>query len=81
MQDTGHKNRDRFLCFYAEYDALEGIGHACGHNLFGTTSALAAVGLKSIIDEVGGEIRVYGTRSEEGGENGSAKGSFVRRIF
>lgn len=69
------------LVFYAEYDALEGIGHACGHNLFGTTSALAAVGLKSLIDEVGGEIRVYGTPGEEGGENGSAKGSFVREGF
>ena len=69
------------VVFYAEYDALEGIGHACGHNLFGTTSSLAAVGLKAVIDEVGGEIRVYGTPGEEGGENGSAKGSFVREGF
>lgn len=69
------------VVFYAEYDALEGIGHACGHNLFGTTSSLAAVGLKTVIDEVGGEIRVYGTPGEEGGENGSAKGSFVREGF
>ncbi|MDR7871365.1 MAG: M20 family metallopeptidase [Tissierellaceae bacterium] len=66
------------IVFYAEYDALPGIGHACGHNLFGATSSLAAVGLKAVIDEVGGEIRVYGTPGEEGGENGSAKGSFVR---
>lgn len=69
------------VVFYAEYDALEGIGHACGHNLFGTTSSLAAVGLKAVIDEVGGELRVYGTPGEEGGENGSAKGSFVREGF
>ncbi len=69
------------VVFYAEYDALEGIGHACGHNLFGATSSLAAVGLKTVIDEVGGEIRVYGTPGEEGGENGSAKGSFVREGF
>ena len=69
------------IVFYAEYDALPGIGHACGHNLFGATSSLAAVGLKSVIDEVGGEIRVYGTPGEEGGENGSAKGSFVREGF
>lgn len=69
------------VVFYAEYDALEGIGHACGHNLFGATSSLAAVGLKEVIDEVGGEIRVYGTPGEEGGENGSAKGSFVREGF
>lgn len=69
------------VVFYAEYDALVGIGHACGHNLFGATSSLAAVGLKEVIDEVGGEIRVYGTPGEEGGENGSAKGSFVREGF
>lgn len=69
------------IVFYAEYDALPGIGHACGHNLFGVTSSLAAVALKSVIEDIGGEIRVYGTPGEEGGENGSAKGSFVREGF
>lgn len=67
--------------FLAEYDALVGIGHACGHNLFGVNSSLAAVALKNVIDEIGGEVRVYGTPGEEGGENGSAKGSFVREGF
>ena len=66
------------LVFPAEYDALAGLGHGCGHNLFGPTSLLAAAALKQVIDEVGGEVRVYGTPGEEGGENGSAKGSFVR---
>lgn len=69
------------LAFLAEYDALEGLGHGCGHNLFGSTSLLAAAALKQAIDEVGGEVRVYGTPGEEGGENGSAKGSFVREGF
>jgi len=69
------------VVFFAEYDALPGIGHACGHNLYGATSSLAGVALKEIIDEVGGEVRVYGTPGEEGGENGSAKGSFVREGF
>lgn len=69
------------VVFLAEYDALEGLGHACGHNLFGATSVLAAASLKQVIDETGGEIRVYGTPGEEGGENGSAKGSFVREGF
>ncbi len=72
------KKSGPIIVFFAEYDALPGIGHACGHNLFGATSSLAAVALKEVIDEVGGEIRVYGTPGEEGGENGSAKGSFVR---
>ena len=69
------------IVFLAEYDALPGIGHACGHNLFGTYAVLAGSALKQVIDEVGGEIRVYGTPGEEGGENGSAKGSFVREGF
>ena len=69
------------LVFLAEYDALAGLGHGCGHNLFGPTSCLAAAALKQVIDEAGGEVRVYGTPGEEGGENGSAKGSFVREGF
>ncbi len=69
------------IVFLAEYDALQGLGHGCGHNLFGATSALAAAALKSVIDETGGEVRVYGTPGEEGGENGSAKGSFVREGY
>ena len=69
------------LAFLAEYDALPGIGHACGHNLFGTYSVLSASVLQPYVDELGGEIRVYGTPGEEGGENGSAKGSFVREGF
>ncbi len=69
------------MCFLAEYDALAGLGHGCGHNLFGATSSLAGAALKSVIDEIGGEVRVYGTPGEEGGENGSAKGSFVREGY
>ena len=69
------------VVFLAEYDALAGLGHGCGHNLFGATSALAGASLKQVLDEVGGEVRVYGTLGEEGGENGSAKGSFVREGF
>ena len=66
------------VALLAEYDALAGLGHGCGHNIFGATSSLAGAALKSIIDELGGEVRVYGTPGEEGGEEGSAKGSFVR---
>lgn len=65
------------IAFLAEYDALPDIGHACGHNLFGATSALAASALRHVIDKIGGEVRVYGTPGEEGGENGWAKDSFV----
>lgn len=66
------------IAFLAEYDALPGIGHACGHNIIGATSCAAAITLSSQLNHIGGEIRVYGCPSEEGGENGSAKGSFVK---
>ncbi|MDR2657052.1 MAG: M20 family metallopeptidase [Oscillospiraceae bacterium] len=66
------------IAYLAEYDALAGLGHGCGHNLFGATSSLAGDALKQVIDEVGGEVRVYGTPGEEGGENGGAKANYVR---
>ena len=69
------------VVFLAEYDALAGFGHGCGHNVFGATSSLAGAALKSIVDQIGGEVRVYGTPGEEGGQNGSAKGSFVKKGY
>ncbi|MBZ9622279.1 M20 family metallopeptidase [Clostridium sp. FP2] len=63
--------------FLAEYDALPNLGHACGHNIIGATSIAAAIALSKVIDELGGQIVVLGTPAEEGGENGSAKASFV----
>lgn len=69
------------VVFLAEYDALLGLGHGCGHNLYGAAACLAGVALKEVIEEIGGEIRIYGTPGEEGGENGSAKGSFVQRGY
>ncbi|WP_127579360.1 M20 family metallopeptidase [Paenibacillus koleovorans] len=53
------------VAFLCEYDALPELGHACGHHLICSMSMLAAVGLKAVIERVGGEIRVYGTPAEE----------------
>ncbi|MFE2373864.1 M20 family metallopeptidase [Streptomyces sp. NPDC059398] len=53
------------LC--AEYDALPGLGHACGHNLIAASSVGAALGLASVADEAGLTVEVYGTPAEEGG--------------
>jgi amidohydrolase len=53
------------VAYLCEYDALPQIGHACGHHLICTMSLGAAVGLKSVIDDIGGTIRVYGTPAEE----------------
>lgn len=64
--------------YLAEYDALPGLGHACGHNIIGTASVLAGIALKQHIDQIGGEVIVLGCPAEEGGENGSAKASYVK---
>ena len=64
--------------FLAEYDALPGLGHACGHNIIGTASVLGGTALKQVIDDIGGKVVVLGCPAEEGGENGSAKASYVK---
>lgn len=66
------------IAYLAEYDALPGIGHACGHNIIGTTSVAAAIALSQTFSTTGGRVVVLGTPAEEGGPNGSAKGSFVK---
>lgn len=53
------------VAFLCEYDALPEIGHACGHHLICSMSMAAAVGLKAVMDQFGGIIRVYGTPAEE----------------
>lgn len=51
----------------SEYDALPGIGHACGHNLIAITGVAAGVGLKEAMGEGQGTVVVLGTPAEEGG--------------
>ena len=60
-------NGKPLLGFLAEYDALAGVGHACGHNLLGTAVAAAACALKADMEatDAAGTIRVYGCPAEE----------------
>jgi amidohydrolase len=51
----------------AEYDALPGIGHACGHNLIASAALGATLGLQAVIGELPGRIRLIGTPAEEKG--------------
>ncbi|MEX0274131.1 MAG: amidohydrolase, partial [Flavobacteriaceae bacterium] len=72
------------IAILGEYDALPGLsqqalaekksaggvaGHACGHHLFGTASAAAAISAKDWLSATGkkGTIRFYGCPAEEGG--------------
>jgi amidohydrolase len=51
----------------AEYDALPGVGHACGHNLIAAAAAGAFVAAAAVADAVGGDVMLLGTPAEEGG--------------
>lgn len=51
----------------AEYDALPGVGHACGHNVIAAAGVGAGLGLAAVADELGLTVRVLGTPAEEGG--------------
>jgi amidohydrolase len=50
-----------------EYDALPGIGHACGHNVIAAAGLGAGLALASVAPELGGRVRIIGTPAEEGG--------------
>jgi amidohydrolase len=51
----------------AEYDALPGIGHACGHNIIAASAVGAGLALAELADELGITVSVFGTPAEEGG--------------
>jgi amidohydrolase len=51
----------------AEYDALPGIGHACGHNVIAAAGVGAGLALAEVADELGITVSVFGTPAEEGG--------------
>ena len=53
------------IAILAEYDALPGVGHGCGHNLIAASAVGAAVGAGAALDELGGRVVVMGTPSEE----------------
>ncbi len=63
--ETGEGPTVAILC---EYDALPGIGHACGHNVIATAGVGAGVALAAVRDRLPrGRILVVGTPAEEGG--------------
>ncbi|KAH8896862.1 hypothetical protein GQ53DRAFT_792087 [Thozetella sp. PMI_491] len=77
------KEGGRTICFNAEYDALPGVGHACGHNLIATTALASAVAVETVLKarELSGTVVVMGTPAEESGggkwimaKNGAWKG-------
>src|SRR5437667_315521 len=63
--ETGEGPTIAIMC---EYDALPGIGHACGHNVIATAGAGAGAALAAVRAQLPkGRIQVIGTPAEEGG--------------
>ena len=58
---------DLTVAVCAEYDALPGIGHGCGHNVIATAGVGAALALARVADEAGLRVKLLGTPAEEHG--------------
>jgi amidohydrolase len=59
----------------AEYDALPGLGHGCGHNTMASSGVGAAIALAAVRDRWAGEVVFLGTPAEE---RGSGKEIMIR---
>ena len=59
----------------AEYDALPGLGHGCGHNTMAASGVGAAIALAAVRDLWAGEVVFLGTPAEE---RGSGKAIMIR---
>lgn len=53
------------VAFLAEYDALPGIGHACGHNVIAACAVGAFLGASSMMNDLPGAVSIIGTPGEE----------------
>lgn len=61
----GADNHSRKIAIMTEYDALPGIGHACGHCTSAAISLLTGLALKSLQEELDVDIHIIGTPVEE----------------
>ncbi|MFF7969908.1 amidohydrolase [Streptomyces sp. NPDC007905] len=65
---TARAGRGRpVVAFPLEYDALPGLGHACGHNLIAAAGLGAALVTDAVLDGCEGTVLAVGTPAEEGG--------------
>lgn len=64
---TAEGNAHPRIAVLAEYDALPGLGHGCGHNTMAASGTGAAIALAAVADELPGEIVFFGTPAEERG--------------
>lgn len=55
------------IAVLAEYDALPGVGHGCGHNVICAAAVGAFLGVAARIEQLGGSVVLLGTPAEENG--------------
>jgi metal-dependent amidase/aminoacylase/carboxypeptidase family protein len=67
------------IAFLLEYDALPGIGHACGHCVSASISLLAGLGFSLNRDLLLGELDLIGTPAEE--TNGAKVDMLKKGVF
>lgn len=60
-------DRGPTVAVLCEYDALPGMGHACGHNIIGTAGLGAGLAVAKVAAALGGRVAIMGTPAEEGG--------------
>ena len=60
-------SRGPVVAVCCEYDALPGIGHACGHNIIAAAGLGAGLAAATLAEELGGQVVILGTPAEEGG--------------
>ncbi|KAJ5628210.1 hypothetical protein N7490_010438 [Penicillium lividum] len=74
----------RLISIDAEYDALPGVGHACGHHLIAATSIAAFLGLVHTLKEQGvpGRVQLLGCPAEEnqGGKVALVRGGALKGV-
>jgi amidohydrolase len=63
----GRGGRGPRVAVLAEYDALPGLGHGCGHNTMAASGVGAAIALAAVRDSFAGEVVFLGTPAEERG--------------
>ena len=52
---------------FGEFDAVEGMGHSCGHNVMCAIAVGAGAAIREVIGDLGGKVTVFGCPAEEGG--------------
>lgn len=71
-----------YIALLAEYDALPGVGHACGHNVIAASATGAGMASRVVVDNCGGTIVVIGTPAEElhGGKVGLLRAGVFEEV-